>query len=507
MAEITVEDLLVWEPRLRPIGAAADGATAAGRRADDPGWREREVSWAVAARSRTPMLPPLRGAELVILPARPVREHGIPFPALLSDLATRRVAAVLADAELLPPAAEREEAPVPLLTLADAAVTADLEGELNRLLTERRGELYRRGTDLGRLLTGLTAAEADLLPLLRATAAEIGMPVAVLDAGGLPLAATDGAAIADVRGAVRRDRDVVRVSLGGGETIAIGPVAPDRRALARLLAERVGVAVEGVLARSARQRPRGAARAASLRELLGVRGALSPSEVAQRAALLALPSDGVYRVVLAAGSELGIGTRRWLSALGTVHDAAPFAGAAAAVIECRDAGQRPVPARIPDPGGNAWVAGSAPGRGLDVVPLLARQARFVAALLRRRRLAGPVARFDEPDELGPYALLYQLWGTPELDAYTAAVLGDLPRHDRRGDLRRTLLTFLEAGGSHVEAAARLGIHRNTLAYRLRQIAAATGRDAADPAQRLTLHLAAVAADLPADALDDAADAD
>ena len=45
-------------------------------------------------------------------------------------------------------------------------------------------------------------------------------------------------------------------------------------------------------------------------------------------------------------------------------------------------------------------------------------------------------------------------------------------------------------------AARLGIHRNTLAYRLKQIAALTGRDPTDPGCRLLLHLALLAATLP-----------
>ncbi|MER3488081.1 MAG: hypothetical protein C4307_04850, partial [Chloroflexota bacterium] len=47
---------------------------------------------------------------------------------------------------------------------------------------------------------------------------------------------------------------------------------------------------------------------------------------------------------------------------------------------------------------------------------------------------------------------------------------------------------LEASGP-AEAALRLGVHRNTVAYRLRRIEAITGWDPSDPELRLALALA------------------
>jgi DNA-binding PucR family transcriptional regulator len=111
-------------------------------------------------------------------------------------------------------------------------------------------------------------------------------------------------------------------------------------------------------------------------------------------------------------------------------------------------------------------------------------------------VVGPVARFDRAADLGPYRLLYPLWGSPELEGFANEVLAELPRHDRRGELRRTLLTYLETGGAQVEAAERLAIHRNTLAYRLRQVKSLTGHDPADPTARLLFHLALLAAAVP-----------
>jgi purine catabolism regulator len=58
-----------------------------------------------------------------------------------------------------------------------------------------------------------------------------------------------------------------------------------------------------------------------------------------------------------------------------------------------------------------------------------------------------------------------------------------------------LRAFLESGGSQVDASQRLGIHRNTLAYRLRRIGDLIGRDLGDPRTWLTLHLALRASDL------------
>jgi DNA-binding PucR family transcriptional regulator len=111
-------------------------------------------------------------------------------------------------------------------------------------------------------------------------------------------------------------------------------------------------------------------------------------------------------------------------------------------------------------------------------------------------IAGPVARFDAIEHLGPYRLLFRLWGSQELERFSKEALGDLVANDRRGALRQTLLTFLECGGSHVDAAKHLNIHRNTLAYRLKQIADTSHRDPADPSARLTLHLALLGTMLP-----------
>ena len=70
-------------------------------------------------------------------------------------------------------------------------------------------------------------------------------------------------------------------------------------------------------------------------------------------------------------------------------------------------------------------------------------------------------------------------------------LAELIAHDDRrgGDLAGTLLAWLDAGGDVVRTAELLGVHSNTLRYRLRRIGELVGTDLRyDAAIRLELHL-------------------
>ena len=310
--------------------------------------------------------------------------------------------------------------------------------------------------------------------------------------------------------------------LSEGHSLWIGPVPAPRRALARLVGDRVGAAAAAALRRAAEARPRGPARVAALNALLSANGL----DVSVRALTLGLPPDATYRVALAAADVGPAELHRRLAPLGIVHDAGMLDGLPAVVVEGRPetlggmngtgrrlnallrAGTTAAPPSSanghalasngtgPSANSGGWLALSGPVAGPVHLPVAGREARYAAALLSGGRISGPVVRFDVAADLGPYRLLYRLWDAPELHAYSAEALGDLPVRDRRGTLRETLLVYLEVGGSHVDAASRLGIHRNTLAYRLRQIADATGRDPSDPSCRLFLHLALLAANLP-----------
>lgn len=517
MAEITLGDLLAWEPRFRPASGFG-GSEEGGRLSEDGGaGANRELTWAVAARASAPMLPPLRGGELVLLPHRILAESGVTIGPLLRELAAHAAAGVVLEAEAVPPGLRAIGAPLPIVVLPVGPMTSDLESDVNRLLTERRGELYRAGTDLGRLLAGVTSVGGDLGQVLAVSAEALRFAVVVVDANGHPLAAVDrevdpGRSPVDRPGTVRR-LSTHAVTLGGGETLLLGPVPPEQKALARLAGERIAAAVEAALARSTESRPRGPARAAALTAFLNA-STDATGDIGARALALGLKGGGTFRVALGSPALGGSALQRLVTPFGVVHEAAPLGEWLATIVEsgAADAGPHPDDATgrsaggradrrdlvsaTPSSEGRAWLAISAPVVGPRALPAAARQARYVAGLLATGVLRGPVARFDNLRDVGPFRLLYGAWGSAELAAFAAEALGELPLRDRRGALRETLLAYLETGGSHVEAAARLSIHRNTLAYRLRQIGALTGFDPADPGNRALLHLALLAASLP-----------
>ena len=501
-AEITLADLLAWVPRLRLPAAQAEPLAGPGRPVAIPASLDRDLTWAVTVRASSPMLPPLRGGELVLLPRRVLAESGVSLPLLLRELASHQCCGVVLDG--LPSGS----APLPLLVAT--SVGPEFENELNRLLTQRRGELYRSGTELEHLLSDLANAGTEAAQALPAVAAQLGVPLTVSDARGQPMLSTavEPSSPGPPPAAPGWTGDRLVLALSDGRTLAVGPVPRASRALIRLVGERVAAAVDVALLRASQARPRGPARSMALQSL--VLGAIT--DPLTRAAALGLPADGHYRVALASVAAGTAGLLRSLGPLGMIHDGAALDGLPLGLIEVRPdppspsphrgrgsirevrPAARAVPAILAPPQG--WLAVSDPVAGVTALPDALRAARFVATLLQRELVDGPVARFDAVDDLGAYWLLYRLWGTPDLARFAAETLGELPVRDKKGSLRRTLLAYLETGGSHVDAAERLGIHRNTLAYRLRQIGELTGRNPTDPACRLVLHLALLATELP-----------
>lgn len=67
-------------------------------------------------------------------------------------------------------------------------------------------------------------------------------------------------------------------------------------------------------------------------------------------------------------------------------------------------------------------------------------------------------------------------------------LAELRTHDATHGTAyvRTLAAYLEAFGDTAATARRLGVHENTVRYRIRRMASLAGVDLADPAERLLL---------------------
>jgi hypothetical protein len=76
-------------------------------------------------------------------------------------------------------------------------------------------------------------------------------------------------------------------------------------------------------------------------------------------------------------------------------------------------------------------------------------------------------------------------------AYADAVLGAVLDYDARhgGELVPTLQAFLDCDGSWTRTAERLGLHLNTVRYRMGRVEQLTGRDLSTVADRTDLHLA------------------
>ncbi|WP_445528942.1 PucR family transcriptional regulator [Streptomyces cyslabdanicus] len=140
------------------------------------------------------------------------------------------------------------------------------------------------------------------------------------------------------------------------------------------------------------------------------------------------------------------------------------------------------------PGGGGVAAGIAGARtGLAELGTAWAEASAAArAALAEPRL-GPVARWAA---IGPYRLLTAL---PPRAAHDPALHGLLSPAHR--ELARTAEAYLDCAGQAGRTAAALGIHRQTLYYRLSRVEQLTGLDLDDGEDRLLLHMALKAARL------------
>jgi hypothetical protein len=157
------------------------------------------------------------------------------------------------------------------------------------------------------------------------------------------------------------------------------------------------------------------------------------------------------------------------------------AGASGTAKAARTAGS-------PGSAGTTVAAGVAGARmGLAELGAAWQEASAAArAALAEPRL-GPVAEWAS---IGPYRLLTALPPEAPHDPAVRALLS--PAHR---ELARTAEVFLDCAGQAGRTAAELGIHRQTLYYRLSRVEQLTGLDLDDGEDRLLLHMALKAARL------------
>ncbi|MCX5399941.1 CdaR family transcriptional regulator [Streptomyces sp. NBC_00102] len=139
-------------------------------------------------------------------------------------------------------------------------------------------------------------------------------------------------------------------------------------------------------------------------------------------------------------------------------------------------------------GGAATAGIAVPRRGLGELAGAWHEAVSAARAAAAEPRLGPVAQWSG---IGPYRLLTALPRSPTgPDPSAAALLA--PVH---AELARTAETFLDLAGQAGRTAAELGVHRQTLYYRLSRVQQLTGLDLGDGEDRLLLHMTLKAARL------------
>lgn len=467
--EITLRDLIAWTDLVSPDDPTRPGA------ADDP--LDRDVDWVITARSTPPMLPTLRGGELVLLPERVVTESALNLRMLIQELTSQPVAGVVLDTN------EPVESPIPVLRTS--RIGAELESDLNRMLTTRRGDLLRTGTDIERIVATQRSAHASPETLLRELADRLGFDFAVRAAGGNPLIATAGGqpSVSNADGWLERP-------LRRNRVLAIGELTSETQALGRYVLERVAGAVQAALDEESSSVQDLETRTRLINQALAV-ATIDPQGASGMLRRAGIPQDAPFRVAIAPAGRPEATVWPLLQTVGTPVDAGMHAEGAAWLLT-----NETVPIRQPEGAGNAWIAVSSPVTTSGELALAMRQVTFLMGARRADAIEGSVVRFDDMAALGVMRLLFEIWGTPVVDEFVEAMIGRLLREDRRGLLRETLRHYLAFGGTQRPTAERLNIHRNTLTYRLRQIRELLDVDPDDPAARLNLHAALVASELP-----------
>ena len=194
-----------------------------------------------------------------------------------------------------------------------------------------------------------------------------------------------------------------------------------------------------------------------------------PTAVPNVPALAALAPEvgGEERPLLAALVRL-----RTAGSLETAHVAARRV--------CRTAGS--VARADPDhPTPRPFAGLSAPFQGLTELNSAWDQARRAARASLAETGLGPVAQWSD---IGPYRLLTALPRHTPVDLAVRRLLEPAQR-----ELARTAEVFLDSAGQAGRSAARLGVHRQTLYYRLSRVEQLTGLDLTDGEARLLLHMA------------------
>ena len=464
----------------------------------------RFVGWVRVLRARVPALDVLEASDLVIVPASSLSVVA-PSPADLADLAQTLARSGASGLLLVPPPGTEDGAPPQtrdvLAELGAAAADAGLpairvhgldpatlERRLIGFLVDRRGELERQSSVLEADLAQLAMAAGGVQALVAAIGTFLRRAVALEGRRSDTIALHAPADVPDAPAAVAA---YLARPLSGGKRVPL-PGAPGESAPSGwlvLLGDRPVTDLETIATERV-------APLLSLELLVESQVRRARDESARGDAL---PSDGPPWVVLVARQpEAASGERnreevrqelrfrfaaRRLSLRGTSES---LDLRAIAALEPGDPLGLRIAGRVAEYLGRT-VALSEPFGDPSGRP--GQEANARATLDAADRLPEPplVARADR---LAAYRLLSSLGSLPD-DRMQATALLEPLLAGRPASVRERLATLravLDYGAAG-EAASRLGIHRNTLAYRVRNLETRTGWDLSDPELRLALSVA------------------
>lgn len=202
------------------------------------------------------------------------------------------------------------------------------------------------------------------------------------------------------------------------------------------------------------------------------------------AALCTLPATASHAGQGGAGTGSGTGTGVPGGGGAPAAEGAPYA--LAALIRVRSAGTLDpalsAASRLTELAGAGATAGVAPARhGLGELSVSWQESTAAARAAAAEPRFGPVAEWAS---IGPYRLLTALPPGRAHDTVLRNLLA--PVHT---ELAHTAEVFLDCAGQAGRTASALGIHRQTLYYRLSRIEQLTGLDLDEGEDRLLLHMA------------------
>lgn len=460
------------------------------------------------------ILPYVKEDELLLTTAYPIRDRPGALEELVPQLADRGLAALavvprpflgsLSSSVL----AESDRLGFPLIELPDHASFNDVMADVLDVILNRQAVQLERSRAIHEQLTAVVLAGGSLADLMRTLAQLLGDRVRVEDPSGQVLASSDDAAEAAPHERTLRPIRVGGMRLGdivvAAEESALAPMDLIALDHAATIAALQLVQARSVMTREHRHR------ALLLDEIVSGHPIREEVIVEQAATLgwnLRRPRAAVVAEMSAreGGSELLV-AGQWLeervlsatrAALG--DDAIAWgrrSGFAVLVPADGVAAARDDARRLSQELGHA-VQGAIVSMGVgrvspDVGQLHAsyREATQALAIGRDLEGAGCVASFDE---LGLFRLLHPLSLGVELERYCADVLGPLLTYDRetKGELVKTLESYLRNGANAAVTARELRVHYNTLRYRLGKIDDLTGGLDRNVVARLSLEVALV----------------